>query len=86
MLGFPHVDVGLPPSEPAIHPGEQGDTQEFHFMVDDMTDFIGEMTKRGRVCRCVSQQRWGSLTTLELPSGATVGVNEPKHPRPQNPG
>lgn len=64
VLGFPHVDVGhgwlifgLPPSEIAIHPGEQGDTQEFYFMVDDVTGFIAEMTKRGRACSPVSEQR-----------------------------
>ncbi|HOY78855.1 MAG TPA: hypothetical protein PLN33_13660 [Hyphomonadaceae bacterium] len=92
VLAFPHVDVGhgwlifgLPPSELAIHPGEQGDSQEFYFMVDDVKAFITEMESKGRACTPVSEQRWGSLTTLTLPSGATVGVYQPKHPRPQNP-
>jgi len=89
ILGFPHVDVGhgwlifgLPPSEIAIHPGEEGDTQEFYFMVDDVKAFIAAMEGKGRSCSPVSEQRWGSLTTLTLPSGAKVGVYQPKHPRP----
>lgn len=92
ILKFPNVDVGhgwlifgLPPSEIAIHPGEQGDTQEFYFMVDDLAAFIEGMDRLGRPCTPVSDQRWGSLTTLELPSGAKVGVYQPKHARPENP-
>lgn len=92
ILGFPHVDVGhgwlifgLPPSEIAIHPGEPGDAQELYFMVDDVKAFIAEMEGKGRACSPVSEQRWGSLTTLTLPSGAKVGVYQPKHPRPSNP-
>lgn len=92
VLGFPHVDVGhgwlifgLPPSEIAVHPGDQGETQEFHFMVDDVKGFIAAMVDKGRACTPVSEQRWGSLTKLTLPSGATVGVYQPKHARPENP-
>jgi len=93
VLHFPHVDLGhvwlifgLPPSEVAIHPGEEGEAQEFYFMVDDVKAFIAEMESKGRVCAPLSEQRWGSLTTLALPSGAKVGVYQPKHSRPSNPG
>lgn len=92
VLQFPNVDVGhgwlifgLPPAEIAIHPGEQGESQEFYFMVDDVKSFIAVMAAKGRSCTPVSEQRWGSLTTLTLPSGASVGVYQPKHARPQNP-
>jgi catechol 2,3-dioxygenase-like lactoylglutathione lyase family enzyme len=93
ILNFPNVDVGhgwlifgLPPSEVAIHPGAEGADQEFYFLVDDISGFITQMESLGRPCTPVSQQRWGALTTLALPSGAGVGVYQPKHARPENPG
>lgn len=89
VLKFPNVDVGhgwlifaLPPSEIAVHPGEEGTAQEFYFMVDDVHAFIAEMKQHGRDCTPVSEQRWGSLTTLTCPSGMKVGVYQPKHARP----
>jgi hypothetical protein len=89
VLEFPHVDVGhgwlifgLPPSEVAIHPGEEGATQELYLMVDNVSAFIASMKSHGRDCTPISEQRWGSLTTLNLPSGAKLGVYQPKHARP----
>jgi hypothetical protein len=92
VLEFPHVDVGhgwlifgLPPSEIAVHPGEEGTAQEFYLMVDDVQAFIAEMKRHGCECAPVSEQRWGSLTSLSLPSGSKLGVYQPKHARPENP-
>ncbi len=66
VLKFPNVDVGggwlifaLPPSEVAIHPGEQGIDQEFHLMVDDVAAFIETMTRHGRPCTPAEDLRWG---------------------------
>ena len=33
-------------------------------------------------CAPVSDQRWGLLTEVTLPSGAKLGVYEPRHARP----
>lgn len=89
VLKFPNVDVGhgwlifgLPPSELAVHPGDQGGTQEFYLMVDDIKVFIAEMKAAGRSCEALSEQRWGSLTRLTCPSGMKLGVYQPKHARP----
>lgn len=89
VLNFPNVDVGhgwlifgLPPSEVAIHPGDTGETQEFYLMVDDVKAFIAEMTSLGHACAPLSEQRWGSLTSVTCPSGMKLGVYQPKHARP----
>jgi len=89
VLNFPNVDVGqgwlifgLPPSEVAIHPGDTGETQEFYLMVDDVTAFIAEITALGHACTPLSEQRWGSLTSVTCPSGMRLGVYQPKHARP----
>ena len=92
VLKFPNVDVGggwlifgLPPSEVAVHPGEEGDTQEFYLMVDDAKAFVEEMKALKRECSALEDLRWGIRTTLTLPSGAKLGVYQPKHARPKNP-
>ncbi len=77
VLGFPHVDAGhgwlifaLPPAEVAIHPTEAEPTHELYLMCDDVRAFVADMEKRGFRCSSISEQRWGSLVTVTLPSGA----------------
>ena len=66
VLGFPHVDVGegwlifgLPPSEVAVHPGEENGVHELYLMTDDVEALVAEMTKRGVGCDPISNQGWG---------------------------
>ena len=89
VLKFPNVDIGhgwlifgLPPSEIAIHPGNESGGQEFYLMCDDVNEFITEMAGHSVVCSAIENQRWGNLTYLTLPGGGKLGVYEPKHARP----
>ena len=89
VLQFPHVDVGggwlifaLPPSEVAVHPGEQNDEHEFYLMCDDVNQFIADMKKRSIACSAVHNQPWGMLTEVTLPGGGKLGVYQPRHARP----
>jgi hypothetical protein len=92
VLKFPHVDVGggwlifgLPPGELAVHPAESGG-HELYLMVDDVAAFVREMAARDIACAPVTDQRWGLLTEVALPSGGKLGVYEPRHPRPPQAG
>jgi len=38
------------------------------------------MAARGVSCGPVQEQPWGSLTSVTLPGGGTLGVYQPKHP------
>jgi len=89
VLKFPNVDAGrgwlifgLPPSEIAIHPSAEGGMHEFYLLCDDINAFIKEMAEQGIACGAIEMQRWGNITKLTLPSGAKIGVYEPKHARP----
>lgn len=89
VLKFPNVDVGggwlifgLPPSEVAVHPGEDNDEHEFFLMCDNVESFIADMKKRNVVCGQIHEQPWGRLTQVELPGGGKLGVYEPRHARP----
>jgi catechol 2,3-dioxygenase-like lactoylglutathione lyase family enzyme len=88
VLGLSNVDVGggwlifgLPPAEVAFHPGDMG--QEFYLMTDDIAAFVIEMAGRGLSCTEPEDEGWGILTELTLPSGAKLGVYEPRHARPE---
>ena len=90
VLGLTHADAGggwlifgLPPSEIAVHPGEEGTTHELYLMCEDLKVFIAEMKRAGRDCTPPADRGWGVLTSLTLPSGAKVGVYQPRHARPE---
>lgn len=90
VLGLTHVDVGhgwlifgLPPSEVAVHPGEENDVHEFYLMCDDVDSFIAEMKSHKISCGPVQNQGWGMLTEVTLPGGGKLGVYQPRHGRPK---
>jgi len=85
VLGFRHVDAGhgwlifaLPPAEAAIHPGD-APKHELYLMSDDLKSEIAALTKKGARFSAIEEARWGSITKLRLPSGAEIGLYQPKH-------
>jgi catechol 2,3-dioxygenase-like lactoylglutathione lyase family enzyme len=89
ILNFPDVDAGhgwlifrLPPTELGVHPADKGGGREFYLMCNDIEAFIRQMAEAGRDCEPVRMLPWGALTMLTLPSGAKLGVYQPRHERP----
>jgi catechol 2,3-dioxygenase-like lactoylglutathione lyase family enzyme len=87
ILGFPSVDAGhgwlifaLPPAEAAFHPAEENDRHELYFMCDDVKAVISALKKKGVACSEVHNERWGSITKVNLPGGGKIGLYQPKHP------
>src|ERR1043165_10219428 len=78
VLLFPNVDVGggwlifgLPPSEVAVHPAENGEeTHEFYLMCDDVNAFVADMTARGVVCGPIPNHPRGALPQNARPRAA----------------
>lgn len=90
VLSLPNVDVGdgwlifgLPPAEVAVHPSGESGVHELYFMCDDVSAFVGDMTKRGIQCGPIQDQGWGILTSVVLPGGGKLGVYQPRHARPK---
>ena len=86
-LGFSSVDAGhgwlifaLPPAEAAVHPAEENGRHELYFMCDDLNAEIAALAAKGIECSEVHQERWGSITRIQLPGGGQVGLYQPKHP------
>jgi predicted enzyme related to lactoylglutathione lyase len=88
VLGLSSVDAGggwlvfkLPPAELAVHPDEKGGRAELYFMCEDVKITLAALRRKGvTVLRDVSEQRWGLVAAIALPSGAELGIYEPRHP------
>ena len=89
VLRLHSVDAGegwlifaVPPAEIAVHPGRENDQHEFFLMCDDITAFTAQMESLGVSCDPVHDHGWGLLTYVGLPGGGSLGVYQPRHPRP----
>jgi predicted enzyme related to lactoylglutathione lyase len=90
VLELDSVDAGggwlifaLPPAELAVHPSDGGTGHELYLMCDDIEATVDELGRRGvEFARPVEDQGWGLLTAITLPSGAELGLYEPRHPTP----
>jgi catechol 2,3-dioxygenase-like lactoylglutathione lyase family enzyme len=88
VLGSPGVDAGdgwlifaLPPAEVAVHPTEGEPTSELYLTCDDIERTLGDLSARGvAITRPASDEGWGVLATVRMPSGAELSLYEPRHP------
>src|SRR5580658_6548250 len=90
VLGFKSVDAGhgwlifaLPPAELAVHPAESSThpgKHELYLMCDDLASEIAALEAKGVECSPVHNERWGSITNIQLPGGSELGLYQPKHP------
>src|SRR5579859_4114138 len=89
VLGFKSVDAGhgwlifaAPPAEFAAHPTEEDEKphHELYLMCDDLKATLKELAAKGVKCDAVTEARWGSITSIHLPGGGTLGLYQPKHP------
>ena len=90
VLGLDSVDAGggwlifaLPPAELAAHPDAAGGRHELYLMCDDIGATVDELRAKGvEIARDVTDEGYGLLTAIRLPSGAELGLYEPRHPSP----
>jgi hypothetical protein len=93
VLEFSSVDAGhgwlifkLPPAEIALHPAEdKSDAHKmlqagFYLMCDDLQATIKSLEAKKVKCTAITKERWGILTTIQLPSGGELGLYQPLHP------
>jgi predicted enzyme related to lactoylglutathione lyase len=87
VLRLPSVDAGrgwlifaLPPAEVAVHPGDGPPSHELYLMCDDVEATVKDLRAHGVACDPPSEERWGRVVHITLPSGARLGVYQPKHP------
>src|SRR6516165_9766922 len=87
ILGFRSVDAGhgwlifaVPAAEVAFHPDDQNNKHEMFFTCDNLKAQVAALQKKGARVGKISEERWGTRTTISLPGGGAIGLYEPKHP------
>jgi predicted enzyme related to lactoylglutathione lyase len=88
VLEWPHIDSGggwlifaLPPAEIAAHPSDGEPFHELYLMCDDINLTLEKLQSKGvEIVQEVSDQGWGLLATIKIPSGDEFGIYQPKHP------
>ena len=87
-LGLSSVDAGdgwlifkLPPAEIAVHPTDGQPKYEFYFLCQNIEETLGRLVAEGaRISSPTSDEGWGHLAEITLPSGTPVALYEPTHP------
>jgi hypothetical protein len=87
VVGLPYVDSGdgwlifkLPPSELAFHPTDGHSMDRLYFMCDDIEATLGTLVDAGAaISSPVTDQRWGRIAEVSLPSGTILPIYEPSH-------
>ncbi|TWF75520.1 hypothetical protein FHX44_111404 [Pseudonocardia hierapolitana] len=87
-LAFPGVDAGdgwlifkLPPAEVAVHPTDAEPMHELYLMCADIEEVLAGCAAKGvEVVDPVTDQGWGRLASIRLPSGTPLSIYEPRHP------
>jgi hypothetical protein len=79
----------MPPAEAAFHPVDHAFTQQhagqvllgavLYLMCDDLKQFVTSLEKKNVRCTEFQQAGWGTSTTIPLPSGASIGLYQPRH-------
>jgi len=88
VLGFAGVDAGggwlifkLPPAEIAVHPTDGLGKHECYLMCDDLEKTLADLAAKGvTISHSVSDQDWGLLASIKLPSGSDLSIYQPRHP------
>jgi hypothetical protein len=96
VLGFRSVDAGrgwlifaLPPAEIAVHPSDEGSARNAHegvvgaalyLLCDDLKSTMRSLKAKKASFTPVQEAPWGIVTSIPLPSGAKIGLYQPKHP------
>jgi catechol 2,3-dioxygenase-like lactoylglutathione lyase family enzyme len=76
----PWLIFGLPPTELGVHPTDGAASLTMYLMCDDVATTVEVLSARGvRFTGEPQDQGWGIVTALLLPSGAEVGLYQPRH-------
>jgi len=69
----------LPPSELAVHPTDGEDSQELFLLCRDLARAL-KLLRQKRVEHSKPRKlSWGTIVRVTLPSGARVGLYQPRH-------
>lgn len=79
----------MPPAEAAFHPTDHPITMlhggqallgaVLYLMCDDLKKVTASLKEKNISCTEFQEAGWGTSTTIPLPSGASIGLYQPRH-------
>ncbi len=76
----PWLIFRVPPTELGVHPTDGAPSTHLYLMCDDVHAAVADLRARGvEVTGEPQDQGWGVVTAIRLPSGAEVGLYQPRH-------
>jgi len=76
----PWLIFRLPPGEVGVHPTEASPSTALYLMCDDLDVTIAALEAHDVEFTSEPQsQGWGRVTAFRLPSGAEIGLYQPRH-------
>lgn len=73
----------MPPTELGVHPTDGEPHVDLYLMCDSLQPTLDQLAEHGvRPSSPISDEGYGVVTTFTLPSGAEVGLYEPRHSSP----
>jgi hypothetical protein len=89
VLQWRSVDAGEgwpifagPPLEVAVHGTQSEPGHELYLICDDINTTVAAINERGYSTSPVADRGWGLVTAIDVGGGETIGLYEPRHPRP----
>jgi predicted enzyme related to lactoylglutathione lyase len=89
VLGWPSVEdtagapgwliFKTPVTELGVHPAEQPSGADLYLMCDDLDATLADLTAKGVTTTPPQQARFGRVSAITLPSGASLGLYQPSH-------
>ena len=74
----------LDKKSPEQNDANQNSSHELYLTCDDIAATLRDLKSKNVPVSAITEQRWGSLATLTLPSGSKLGIYQRKHPSPQH--
>lgn len=89
-IGHGWLIFGMPPTEMAVHPGsgdfvlpQAGQSllgAVLYLMCSDLHAYLASLEAKNVKSSPIVEADWGISSTIPLPSGAAIGVYQPRHP------
>lgn len=89
VLGYPYVEdtdsepgwliFKLPPAELGVHPTVDEPRTTLSLMCDDVDATVADLQASGVTTGPILDLSWGRMTSIHLPSGASLSLYQPLH-------
>ena len=83
IFAMPPAEAGIHPSDAEVthrHAGQELMAGVLYLMCDDLESSILSLKTKNVNRSEVQAADWGRVTTIPLPSGARIGLYQPRHP------